>query len=60
LCSIWLISSSVSPSWRCSRSMPAASVGSEAKPMVIPILALLVAFGLAIYLVVTLIAPERF
>jgi K+-transporting ATPase KdpF subunit len=40
--------------------MPAASAGCEAKPVVIPILALLVALGLAIYLVVTLIAPERF
>jgi K+-transporting ATPase KdpF subunit len=40
--------------------MPAVSIGCEARPMLIPILAFLVALGLAVYLVATLIAPERF
>lgn len=40
--------------------MHAPSKSSEARKMLIPIFALIVAVALGLYLLVTLIAPERF
>ncbi|MFC3969824.1 K(+)-transporting ATPase subunit F [Rhizobium lemnae] len=40
--------------------MPARSTGCEVQPMLEPLFGLLVALALGVYLVVTLLRPERF